>query len=93
MKGLTSWSDIRAIGHKFTQLEEESIQDLVISMDNRGAALTIVILRDMANLLLENRGNLPPPPRPLVRIGRHSTLNDILSFLVDSLADMTVNAP
>ncbi|KAJ5337526.1 zinc finger protein [Penicillium brevicompactum] len=56
MKGITSWSDTRAIGHKFTQLEEESIQDWLISMDHRGAALTIAMLRDMANLLLKNRG-------------------------------------
>lgn len=38
MKGITRWSDTRAIGHKFTQLEEESIQDWLISMDHRGAA-------------------------------------------------------
>jgi hypothetical protein len=55
MKGTTSWSDTRAIGHKFTQLEEASIQDWLISMDHGGTALTIAMLRDMANLLLKNR--------------------------------------
>jgi hypothetical protein len=60
MKGITSWSDTSAIGHKFTQLEEESIQDWLISMDHRGAALTIAMLRGMANLLLKNRGEHTP---------------------------------
>lgn len=60
MKGITSWSDTRAIGHEITQLEEESIQDWLTSMDHRGAALTIAMLRDMANLLLKNRGDHTP---------------------------------
>jgi hypothetical protein len=60
MKGVTSWSGTRAIGHKFTQLEVETIQDWLISIDHRGAALTIAMLRDMAILLLENRGDHTP---------------------------------
>jgi hypothetical protein len=67
MKGVTSWSDTRAIGHKFTQLEEESIQDWLISVDNRGAALTIVMLRYRA--IYYSKTVEIMPPRPLVRIG------------------------
>lgn len=63
MKGIPNLYEARGTGHKFTQLEEESIQDWLISMDQRGAALTIAMLRDMTNLLHEHRGdNTPPPP-------------------------------
>jgi hypothetical protein len=60
MKGIPNLYEARGTGHKFTQLEEESIQDWLISMDQRGAALTIAMLRDMANLLLEHRGDNAP---------------------------------
>lgn len=60
IKGIPNLYEARGIGHKFTQLEEESIQDWLISMDQRGAALTIAMLRDMANLLLEHRGDNAP---------------------------------
>jgi hypothetical protein len=61
MTGRTNRSDARPNGHKFTQAEEESIQDWLISMDSRGGALTIEMSRDMANLLLQRRGNDTPP--------------------------------
>ncbi|KAL2697510.1 hypothetical protein AAEP93_011414 [Penicillium crustosum] len=87
MKGITSWSDIRATGHKFTQLEEESIQDWLISMDHRGAALTIAILRDMANLLLEHRGDHTPQTVsknwPTQYIKRHPELSSRFSRRYD----------
>ena len=51
IKRRTNQSDTRSVLYKFTQLEEESIQDWLISMDQRGAALTISMLRDMASLL------------------------------------------
>jgi hypothetical protein len=60
MKGISNLYEVRGTGHKFTQLEEESIQDWLISMDQRGAALTIAMLRDMANLLLKHRGDNAP---------------------------------
>lgn len=60
IKGIPNLYEARATGHKFTQLEEESIQDWLISMDQRGAALTIAMLRDMANLLLQHRGDHTP---------------------------------
>jgi hypothetical protein len=78
MKGVTSWSGTRAIGHKFTQLEEESIKDWLISMDHRGAALTIAMLRDMAILLLENRGDHAPQT-----VKRHPELSSRFSRKYD----------
>jgi hypothetical protein len=87
MKGITSWSDTRAIGHKFTQLEEESIQDWLISMDHRGAALTIAMLRDIANLLLKNRGEHTPQTVsknwPTQYIKRHPELSSRFSRRYD----------
>ena len=60
LKGTPNLYEARGIGYKFTQLEEESIQDWLISMDQRGAALTIAMLKDMANLLLKYRGDDTP---------------------------------
>ena len=60
LTGRTNRSDARPNGHKFTETEEESIQDWLISMDSRGGALTVEMLRDMANLLLQRRGNDTP---------------------------------
>ncbi|CRL30644.1 DDE superfamily endonuclease, CENP-B-like [Penicillium camemberti] len=60
LKGTPNLYEARGTGYKFTQLEEESIQDWLISMDQRGAALTIAMLKDMANLLLKHRGDDTP---------------------------------
>jgi hypothetical protein len=57
LKGIPNLYEARGTGHKFTQLEEESIRDWLVSIDQRGAALTIAMLRDMATLLLEHRGD------------------------------------
>ena len=57
IQGRTNQSDSRSALYKFTRLEEESIQDWLVSMDRRGAALTISMLRDMASLLLQSRGS------------------------------------
>jgi hypothetical protein len=87
MKGVTCWSDTRAIGHKFTQLEGDSIQDWFISMDHRGAALTIAMLRDMANLLLKSRGDHTPQTVsknwPTQCIKRHPELSSRFSRRYD----------
>ncbi|KAJ5135285.1 uncharacterized protein N7515_004563 [Penicillium bovifimosum] len=83
MKGASSWSDMRAAGHKFTHLEEESIQDWLTSMNDRGATLTITMLKDMANLLLETRGDHPPQTVgknwPTQYIKRHPELSSRFS--------------
>jgi hypothetical protein len=57
-------------------------------MDQRGAALTIAMLRDMANLLLQHRGDHTPWQN-----WPHNVSNDIQSLLVDFLANMTISAP
>ena len=57
IQGRINQSDSRSALYKFTQLEEESIQDWLISMDQRGAAVTVSMLRDMASLLLQSRGS------------------------------------
>jgi hypothetical protein len=66
IKGRTNQSDTRSALYKFTQLEEESIQDWLISMDQRGAALTISMLRDMACLLLQSRDSSSSSNPPTV---------------------------
>jgi hypothetical protein len=91
IKGIPSLYEARATGHKFTQLEEELIQDWLMSMDQRGAALTIAMLRDMANILLQHR--VDHTTQTVGKTGQHNISNDILGLLVDSLANMTINAP
>jgi hypothetical protein len=43
----------------FTEIEEGSIEKWLLDMDSRGAALTLPMLRDMANLLLYARKTTP----------------------------------
>jgi hypothetical protein len=64
IKGRTNLSDTRSGLYKFTHLEEKFIRNWLISMDQRGAALTISMLRDMARLLLQSRdsGSSSTPP-------------------------------
>lgn len=68
MKGVTNQHEKWANGHKFTKVEEETMHDWLLSMDKRGAALTLSILRDMANLLLKSRGDASSSTTPSVRI-------------------------
>ena len=49
------------IGHKLTQLEEDSLIEWILSMDSRGAAPRTATVREMANILLAARGSHPPP--------------------------------
>ncbi|KAJ5273619.1 hypothetical protein N7478_008744 [Penicillium angulare] len=51
--------ETRANGHKLTEIEEESLQKWILSMDNRGAAPRPTTVREMANLLLSARGSTP----------------------------------
>jgi hypothetical protein len=57
-------------------------------MDQRGAALTICMLADMANLLLKERGG--PRFREWAKIGQQTISIDALSLLVDSIASTTI---
>ncbi|KAJ5522840.1 hypothetical protein N7513_003163 [Penicillium frequentans] len=59
IKGRESATEKRASGHIFTQMEEQSIENWLLDMVSRGAALTLPMLRDMANLLLSARKKAP----------------------------------
>jgi DeoR/GlpR family transcriptional regulator of sugar metabolism len=56
LRGIESRTIIRANSHKLTELEEESLQKWVLSLDSRGAAPRYSSVREMANLLLKKRG-------------------------------------
>ena len=52
-------SDIHANNHKLSKLEEQSLLKWIISMDSRGAAPRQSHVREMANILLVERGSTP----------------------------------
>jgi hypothetical protein len=51
----------RANNLKLTEIEEESLQKWILSMDLRGAAPRHSTVREIADLLLAARGSTPPP--------------------------------
>lgn len=53
--------DIRPNGHKLTQYEEYSLVEWILSMDLRRAAPRPSSVREMANILLADRGSTPSP--------------------------------
>jgi hypothetical protein len=53
--------ETRANNHKLTESEEELLQKWILSMDSRGATPRPSFVREMANLLLQQRGNTPVP--------------------------------
>jgi hypothetical protein len=59
LRGTTFRAETRANSYKLTELEEESLQKWILSMDSRGAAPRPTMVREMANLLLEKRGSIP----------------------------------
>jgi hypothetical protein len=59
LNGRTSRSEIRANSHKLTQNEEESLIQWILSLDRRGAAPRPSHIREMANILLAERGTTP----------------------------------
>ena len=52
-------TESRANNHKLTEIEEESLQKWIISLDDRGAAPRPSTVRETANLLLAARGTTP----------------------------------
>ena len=52
-------AETRANNHKLTEIEEESLQKWIISLDDRGAAPRPSTVRETANLLLAARGTTP----------------------------------
>ena len=59
LAGTTNRSDIHANNHKLSVLEEQSLLKWVMSMDSRGAAPRQSHVREMANILLVERGSTP----------------------------------
>ena len=59
LSGHTERSTTRANSHKLTEIEEESLQKWILSMDSRGSPPRPSTVREMANLLLEKRGTTP----------------------------------
>jgi hypothetical protein len=57
--GTTNRAISRANSHKLTEIEEESLQKWILSLDDRGAAPRPSTVRETANLLLAARGTTP----------------------------------
>jgi hypothetical protein len=56
MSGVKSREETRANNHKLTFLEEETLENWILLLDERGAAPRPNTVREVANLLLEDRG-------------------------------------
>ena len=73
VKGCPAQRDTRLASYKLTQIEELTLVEWVLSMDQRGLAPTTEIVHQMANLLLQKRSqNLANPP---ATIGQHWVYN------------------
>jgi hypothetical protein len=59
LNGVQNRAISRANSHKLTEIEEESLQKWIISLDERGAAPRPSTVRETANLLLAARGTIP----------------------------------
>ena len=59
LTGETFRLETRANNYKLTESEEESLQKWILSMDSRGSAPRPCMVREMANLLLQQRGTTP----------------------------------
>ena len=59
LRGITNRATSRANSHKLTEIEEESLQKWILSMDSRGSAPRPSSVREMANILLEHRRTTP----------------------------------
>jgi hypothetical protein len=61
ISGRTERRIVRANSYKLTEIEEDSLQKWILSMDARGSAPRPSAVREIANLLLESRGITPAP--------------------------------
>ena len=59
LSGIQDRATSRANSHKLTEIEEESLQKWILSMDSRGAPPRPSSVREMADLLLQQRGTTP----------------------------------
>lgn len=59
LAGHTNRHDTRANNHKLTETEEYTLLQWILSMDSRGAAPSPTAVREIANILLAQRGQTP----------------------------------
>jgi hypothetical protein len=59
LNGHQSRAISRANSYKLTEIEEESLEKWILSIDRRGVAPRPSMVREMANLLLKKRGTTP----------------------------------
>jgi hypothetical protein len=59
LTGVQNRATSRANSHKLTEIEEQSLEKWIFSMDSRGSAPRPSMVREMANVLLEKRGITP----------------------------------
>jgi transposase len=59
LRGVQNRTTSRANSHKLTEVEEETLQKWILSLDDRRAAPRPTTVRETANLLLEARGTTP----------------------------------
>ena len=63
VKGINARCDSVPVNRKLTQTEETTLVEWILSMDQRGLAPTSDTVRQMANILLQNRSqNQANPP-------------------------------
>ncbi|CEO58658.1 hypothetical protein PMG11_03366 [Penicillium brasilianum] len=74
--GRLSRVDIHPNRRKLTELEEDSLVQWIISMDERGAAPRKATVREMANILLSARGSHRSHPPPTVGVNWSSKFID-----------------
>jgi hypothetical protein len=59
LRGTKNRAETRANNLKLTEIEEESLEKWIISMDSRGAAPRPSTIREMVDLILVARGSTP----------------------------------
>lgn len=57
LRGTTNRVESRPNGHKLTRIEEDSLKQWILSMDERGASPRPTTVQEMANILLAVRGS------------------------------------
>jgi hypothetical protein len=61
MNGTPFRADKRYLRHILTQNEEDSLVQWILDMDSRGGAPRLSTVREIANILLAERGSILPP--------------------------------
>lgn len=59
IRGIKSREETRANRYKLTMLEEETLKNWILSLDERGIAPRPNTVREAANIILEDRATIP----------------------------------